>query len=91
MGRFDEIVQVNAQELKGQAKMVSEMEGVHDVYHMALTIWVLFFHVLENLCFHQSLLVISLFVSDDLQRKLFVGFVVKHFNHLPKCTLSKKT
>lgn len=81
---LNELVQVHAEQLEGDADVVAEDEVIDHVDHVVVVVDVLGPQVLQDLDLLLSLLVEPLLVPDHLQGHLGLGLVVKGLDHLPK-------
>jgi hypothetical protein len=63
---LDELIKVDAEKLKGDAKVVPEVEVVCHMHHIRSIFCIVFSEVLQNLDFDQRLMVKTFFISDHL-------------------------
>lgn len=77
-----EFVQVHRQHLKGDAQMLSKHKLVKSTYDVFLVFWIIIVQVLNQFGLHQTLLVQSLFVFQDLKsnKALFLVVVASEDN-----------
>mmetsp|Transcript_107975 Transcript_107975/g.311999 ORF Transcript_107975/g.311999 Transcript_107975/m.311999 type:complete len:266 (-) Transcript_107975:397-1194(-) len=74
---LDELVQVDAQQLECDAQMVPEVEVVHHVHDVRCALDVPLPNVLEDLDFHEGLVMEPLLVPNHLQGYIALGLVVE--------------
>ena len=97
--RFDELVKIDAQELSGNAEMASEVEVFCHLDHMVLLLRILkrvnnvrekrdtsypFTKVVQNLDFHEGLMVEPFLIPDNLHSNGLASAMVPATEHLAK-------
>lgn len=65
---FDQLIKIYAEQLHSNAQVVPEVEMLCHFDHMMLFLSIPFAQVVKNLDLHQSLVVESLLVPDNLDR-----------------------
>jgi hypothetical protein len=86
---LDELIKVDAEKLKGDAKVVPEVKVVCHVHHIRRIFCIVFSQVLQNLDFDQRLMVKTLFISDNLYSGVCIRLVVKDANDLAERPFAK--
>mmetsp|Transcript_48637 Transcript_48637/g.125284 ORF Transcript_48637/g.125284 Transcript_48637/m.125284 type:complete len:217 (+) Transcript_48637:637-1287(+) len=87
---FNELVEIYAEQLEGDAQVVPEIEVVHHVHHIRGALDVALAQVLEDLHLDQRLVVKSFLVPDDLASHLSIRFVVESSDHLAKGSFTER-
>lgn len=87
---LDEFVEVETEQFKCDAEMVSEHNVVFYSHNVVLIIRVIHLQVLQDLHFYLSLVLEFLLVSDDLESDELFVFMIKHLDGLPKRALAKE-
>ena len=86
---LEEIVQVDGEELEGDAQVAAEVEVLLHLHQIMLVLLVLVPQVLQNLELHQRLVVKPLLVPYHLHRHRSSHLVVVTAHHLPEATLAE--
>ena len=86
---LEEIVQVDGEELEGDAQVAAEVEVFLHLHQVVLVLLVLVPQVLQNLELHQRLLVKPLLVPYHLHGHRTSRLVVVTAHHLPEATLAE--
>ena len=81
---LDELVQVKAEQLEGDAQVRAERKVLGDVHDVVRVARVGGAQVLEHAQLDLRLVVEALFVADDLERAVLPRLVVEHLEHLAK-------
>mmetsp|Transcript_55745 Transcript_55745/g.180990 ORF Transcript_55745/g.180990 Transcript_55745/m.180990 type:complete len:282 (-) Transcript_55745:420-1265(-) len=87
---LNELVEIYAEQLEGDAQVVPEIEVVHHVHHIRGALDVALAQVLEDLHLDQRLVVKSFLVPDDLASHLSIRFVVESSDHLAKGSFTER-
>ena len=86
---LDELVQVEAQQLEGDAQVRAERKVLADVHDVVRVAGVGGAQVLQHAQLDLRLRVEALLVADDLERAVLAGLVVEHLEHLAKAAAAE--
>ena len=86
---LDELIQIDAEQLKGDAQVAAEHEVLLYVDHIVAVLWVLAPQMLQDFQLHLGLVVEALLVPDDLQSFKVTSLVIQHLEHLAKAALAQ--
>ena len=87
---FDELVEIDAEQLSRDAEMASEVEVFPDLQDAVFLIWIPSLQVLEDLDLDKSLMMEALLVANDLDSYHVSGFMVPAAQDLPERAFSKR-
>lgn len=68
--------------------MISKVEVVQHVNDVVRSVGVLFAEFIENANLDERLMMEALFVANDFDCDILIGFVVERSNHLPEAALA---
>jgi hypothetical protein len=75
-------------QLEANTQMISKVEVVQHVNDVVRSVGVLFAEFVENANLDERLMMEALFVANDFDCDILIGFVVERSNHLSKAALS---
>jgi hypothetical protein len=81
---FDELVEVDTKQLKGDAQMITEVEVIIEVHDIGGVLGVPLSELLQNAHLYKRLMMKPFLVPNDLDSDKRVGFVVFSPDHLTK-------
>lgn len=85
-----ELVKVNREELERYDQVVSKEAVVLNLYDIVLVLWVLLLQMLQNSKLYSCLMLVSLFVLDDLDSNDLSSLMIHAFKGLAKTSLAQE-
>lgn len=68
---FDELVKIDWKHFEGYAEVTTEHEEFSDFYYVFIVVFIMFLHMFKNPNFHNSLLMKSFFIPNNLKCNIF--------------------